>query len=352
MNAPGYPKKLLIVNILNILREYSDEDHRLTQKDILNILRDRYGMVIDRKAVARNINGLIEAGYEIEFSEVIRPVKNKKTGEIEDSFVRSDYYLVRDFTDAELRLLIDSLLFSKHIPYNQCKELVGKLEGLSSKYFESKVKHIATMPERYPKSSQLFYTIDVLDEAIEKKRQVSFKYCAYGTDKKLHPKCSKDGKAIVYTVNPYQLAAANGRYYLISNTEPHENVSHYRLDRIADIKMLDAPAKRQRDVPELKNGIDLPRHMAEHIYMFSGPSERVTFRMKKYVVNDVIDWFGTDVRFSDETEEDVVADVKVNLQAMRLWAMQYAKHATVLSPKSLADEVREDVLRAAENYKE
>ena len=28
------PKKLLILNILNILRKYSDEEHRLSQKDI------------------------------------------------------------------------------------------------------------------------------------------------------------------------------------------------------------------------------------------------------------------------------------------------------------------------------
>ena len=28
------PKKLLILNILDILRKYSDEEHRLSQKDL------------------------------------------------------------------------------------------------------------------------------------------------------------------------------------------------------------------------------------------------------------------------------------------------------------------------------
>ena len=36
---------------------------------------------------------------------------------MEENELWSDYYLKREFTDGELRLLIDGLLFSKHIPY-------------------------------------------------------------------------------------------------------------------------------------------------------------------------------------------------------------------------------------------
>ena len=32
------PKKLLIINILDILRKYTDENHRLSQKEIVDIL--------------------------------------------------------------------------------------------------------------------------------------------------------------------------------------------------------------------------------------------------------------------------------------------------------------------------
>lgn len=120
------PKKLLIINILDILKKYTDEDHRLSQKEIAEILETEYDMRADRKAIKRNLMNLIEFGYEIEYSEALRMVKNSK-GELEESYILSDFYLVRDFTDAELRLLIDSLLFSKHIPYSQCKELIEKI---------------------------------------------------------------------------------------------------------------------------------------------------------------------------------------------------------------------------------
>jgi len=345
------PKKMLIINILDILRKYTDEDHRLSQKDITEILKNEYCMTADRKAVRRNILNLIDFGYEIEYSESVRMVPNSKTGELEESYIMSDFYLVRDFTDGELRLLIDGLLFSKHIPYSQCRELVDKLAGLSNKYFESHIKHIRTMSDTTPQNKQLFYTIEVLDEAINKERKVSFIYNSYGTDKKLHPRNRKDGSTREYIVSPYQIAATNGRYYLICNHDKYQNVANYRLDRITNIKILDVPSKPVRQIQGLENGIDLPRHMAEHIYMFSGESETVTFRLKKYILNDVLDWFGGDITFTDENEDEVTAKVKVNLAAMRRWALQYALHARVLTPHHLAEQMKEDINNAMENYK-
>ncbi len=343
-------KKALLLSILDILRRYSDEDHRLSQKDIVELLNRDYGMTVERKSIRRNILSLMECGYEIEYSEAVRMMPNRQTGEMEESYIWSDFYLVREFTDSELRLLIDGLLFSKHIPYSQCRELVEKLEGLSNNYFRARVKHIRTMPDNTEPNKQLFYTIEILDEAITLGRQVSFQYIEYATDKRRHPRRRADGSVREYIVNPYQMAAANGRYYLVSSTEPHDNVSHYRLDRISEIKLLDSAARPSKQVKGLENGINLPQHMSEHLYMFSGESESVTFRMQKHIINDVIDWFGLDVNFFDETPEEVTARVRVNLSAMRYWAMQYGRYVQILSPRSLVEEVKEDLRAALQQY--
>ncbi len=346
----GKPKKMLIVNILDILRRYTDADHRLSQKDIVHILETEYDMTADRKSIKRNLTELIDAGYPIEFSESRRMIPGKN-GEPEESYILSDFYLEREFSDAELRLLIDSLLFSKHIPYSQCKELVGKLEGLSNQYFRSRVQHIRTLPDTHSHNHQLFYTIEILDEAITKGRQVVFSYTHLGTDKQPHP--VRDGSGIKqYIVNPYQMVAANGRYYLIGNYDKYDDVSHYRLDRIADICLSDAPAKPQRAVEGLENGLDLPKHMAEHLYMFSGESVPVTFRVKTAVVGDVLDWFGQDITFSDKQDGEVTARVTVNRHAMRHWALQYARHVTVLSPTDLAEQIKTDLQDAYKRYEE
>ena len=84
--------------------------------------------------------------------------------------------------------------------------------------------------------------------------------------------------------------------------------------------------------------------------MFTGESDMVTFRAKKYLINDIIDWFGGGVTFFDETEEEVGVRVRVNLKAMRRWALQYALHARVLSPESLATQIKCDIMTAMGNY--
>ena len=87
------PKKMLIINILEILRKYSDHNHRLSQKDIMDMLWRDYAMKVDRKAIKRNIMNLLDFGYNIEYKEVPRATKNTKTGELEENTILTDFTL-------------------------------------------------------------------------------------------------------------------------------------------------------------------------------------------------------------------------------------------------------------------
>ncbi len=342
------PKKLLIINILDILTKYTDEDHRLNQKDFVEILEKEYSMKTDRRSVKNNLMNLIDFGYNIEYSESVRITTNKN-GEKEELSVLSDFYLNRDFDDSELRLLIDSLLFSKHIPYSQCRNLIEKLEGLSSVYFKAKVKHISTFPDDKIDNKQLFYTIDIIDEAISKKRKISCHYLEYGTDKRLHKRRDASGNVREYILTPYQMAAKEGKYYLICNYDKYDDVSNYRLDRICDIKLLNEPAKPFEACADGKS-LNLSQYMREHVYMFSSENERVKFRIVKPMISDIIDMFGEDVVFSEETEDFVNVTVNVNRMSMLQFAKSFAPDCIVLSPPSLADEVKRDLDRSIKIY--
>lgn len=343
-------EKLLIMNILDILKKYTDENHRLSQKEIVEILDNEYDMKTDKKSVKRNLMNLIKFGYDIEYSESLRVYKNKQRKEIE-SLILSDFYLNCDFSDGELRLLIDSLMFSKHIPHAPCMELVEKLEGLSNIYFRSRVKHISTFTDNSVDNKQLFYTIDVLDEAISKK-QVSFLYYEYGTDKKLHYRKRPDRSVREYIINPYQMAAKEGKYYLICNYDKYNNISNYRIDRIAEIKLLDALAKpfEKLDGAE-KQRLNLSKYMGEHIYMFSSKTVRVKFRITKPMISDVIDMFGNDVRFTDETDSFVTVTANANEMSMFQFAKSFAPDVVVLEPKQLRDKIKNDLERSLKKYK-
>lgn len=332
------PKKMVIINILDILKKYSDMDHRLTQAQIIEILKKEYYMDVDRRTVKRNLMNLLDFDFGIDYTEIIK--KNEKGEEIP---ICTDWYITREFDDSEIRLLIDSVLFSKTIPQKQCKKLIDKLKGLSNIYFEKKVNHICSLPEIHPENKELFYTIDVLDEAISKGKKVSFIYNSYGTDKKLHPKRERE-----YVINPYQMVATNGRYYLICNYDKYDTLSNYRIDRITGIKMMN---EKRKSIKELKEGeINLPKHMAEHLYMFAGESIRVKFKAKNYIIDQIIDWFGFGPKITKQDEDTCMVEVEVNEEAFFHWAMQYGLHIEVLEPTSMRERIMSAIKELNDKY--
>ena len=325
-------KKMLNMLILEILEVYSDENHPLTQQEILRLLKAEYGVEqCDRRSVKANILSLIDMGYEISMEE----------GE--------GYYLIsRKLEEEELRWLIDAVLFSKTLPATQAKNLIAKLESFGNKYFESKVSHVCTTPDvPRTKNVMVLHNVNAINDAIDQKKKIVFRYNGYDTDFKLYD----NGKD--YIVNPYQMVAANGYYYLLSNMDNYDNIAYFRIDKMSKVRILDDKVKPMKLVVGLENGLDLPKHMAEHIYMFTGESEHVTLRCDIGMIGAIADWFGKDVRVIDKDENDnyITIQVKCNLKAMFYWALQYGTSVEVLKPEKLRMEIREAVGEMMEKYK-
>lgn len=218
--------------------------------------------------------------------------------------------------------------------------------------FRSRVKHIATFPQDTTDNKQLFYNIEIIDEAITKKRKIAFKYLEYGTDKNMHIKKRPDGSVRTYIINPYQMSAKEGKYYLICNYDKYDDISNYRIDRICDIELLDEPAKPFESLTWSDGApLDLHTYMTEHIYMYSSTNTRVKFRITKPMISDVIDIFGKNVQFSDETETHVIVSANVNEMAMEQFAKSYAPDVVVLEPTELVDKMKKWLEKAWEIYK-
>ena len=325
-------KKMLNMLILEILRNYTDEEHSLTQQEIIKLLELNYGMECDRRSVKNNVLSLKELGEDCGF---------------EISMEKGYKLLSREFDDAELRILIDSVLFSKSISTRQAKDLIKKIRKLASKYFNAKVSHVCNLPElNRTINKQAMYSMDTINDAIAEKRKISFVYNDIGTDFKLHPRREEP-----YVVNPYQIVANNGRFYLISNYDKYDNVAHFRIDRMTDVRELEEKVKPMKEIPELDGRLDLPRHMAEHIYMFSGPSISIKLSTTADMMSELVDWFGTDFRVLEKDNNRIIVKLNCNEKAMRFWALQYGPYVEVLAPESLRSKIREDIQLMSEKYK-
>ena len=347
---PESGKKIIILYILQILRKYTDFNHTMTQQQIAEKLKADYGLEVNRTTVKRNITDLIDAGYDIQYTEVVRSHTDRKTGEREENVIYTDLYYQHDFTESELRMLIDGLLFSRSVPYRQRKQLIDKLGKLSSAYFNQRMNHVHCMSADSPQNPELFHTIDVLDEAITNQKQVRITYGYYGTDMKLHKSRGADGNEKRQVLNPYQMLASEGRYYLICNNDRHENVANYRIDRIMNIEMLETPVKPKSQVVGLEEGLDLQEYVYQNLNMFSGKADRVEFEIPKSAVSLVIDFFGRHVSFSEKENGTVSCRLLVSREAMKRWAVQFSGTVRVTSPKELVEEIRQEIVKAAEQY--
>ena len=110
-------EKTLIVRLYQVLYEYSDAAHPLTQSEIIDLLDKNYGVDAERKAIGRNMSCLMEMGADI--------VNTRK----------GSYLAERPFENSELRILIDSVLCSRHINAAHSKELIEKLIKLGGRPF-------------------------------------------------------------------------------------------------------------------------------------------------------------------------------------------------------------------------
>jgi predicted DNA-binding transcriptional regulator YafY len=321
------PKKLALIRIWQILKEYSDYDHPMTQEDIAAHLEKDYGIVIERKAISRNISLLKEAGFDI---------ASRRAG---------SYVDCREFEDAELHMLIDGVLSSKHITAKHSKDLIDRLCRLSNRYFKSSVKHIYSVNDWSKTDNQaLFYNIELISDAIEEGRQIHYDYNKYGADKKLH-------KTSQQYVSPYQMILHNQRYYLMAWSEYWGNMVFHRLDRITNMTITDKPAVPLKSLKGYENGIDYKELASSKPYMYVDKPERIEMVADASIIDQIVDWFGTDVIIAKTADSDKVkVNLKASPNAMEHWAMQYLNHVEITSPESLRERMRKALEDGVKKY--
>lgn len=318
-------KKLALLRILQILERDTDCDHTLTQEEIIRKLDAEYGIEMERKAIARNVSLLKEAGYEIDTQN-------------------GTCMAGRLFEDSELKLLCDSVLASRHINPKHSKDLIEKLSSLSNKYFRSRINNVYTVNDwNKVENPSLFYTIDIIDEAIEKKRKIKLNYNRYGEDGKFtHER--------LHVVSPYQLIMHFQNYYVLTRNEDYKDVVYYRLDRISHVEILDEPATDIATLDGFQNGIDYRRITSAMPDMFTDEPQRITLETySEWMIDQIVDWFGHNFK-TEKKDGKITVTLLASPKAMTYWAMRYLDHVEVISPASLRKDIATLVKAANERY--
>ena len=318
-------KKLIVLYILQILEKYSDQDHYLTQKQIIDLLEKEYEITAERKSISRYLAILEEMGFGVRTT------------------AHGSYMQERTFSDAELRLLIDGVLSSRYINEKHSYDLIQKLSNLSSQYFQKRIRNLYAIKEFSKTDNQeLFLNIEIIDEAIEKNKQIECSYNKHGNDKQLH-------KSSTMRLSPYQFLLHNQRYYLMAYNAKWNRMGYYRVDHMTDVEQSLSSRLDIRHIPGFENGINYQDLSCYRPYMFADKAERITFITEEWMLDHVIDWFGKNIEIK-QLDSKLEISLYASPEAIKYWAMQYGLFVEIIKPESLRKAVKENLQTALFKY--
>lgn len=326
LRVDGCYKKFAPLYILQILERYTDEKHTITYEEICERLA-KDGFPMERKAISRHAEALKDIGFKIhgvgERDENDKKIKTKR-----------GIWLEKDFSDENLQMLIDSVLYSKYISQVEAEELIKKIRGMGSATFQQKNKGIAKLSSVYhAREAGFFKQLNVLQQAIAQEQKVKF---VYGKYQALNGKIEITERE--NTVSPYQLVFSNGKYYLIGYLHEKEQIWHFRVDRIFKAKLLDEARKSVYDT-ELK-GISIGDYLLTHPNLFTGKASSVVLKVNSDQIGHVIDTFGENFTVHKSDKLTTTISLRCNQDDAYYWALQFSSIVEVLEPQELRERLR------------
>ena len=123
------------------------------------------------------------------------------------------------------------------------------------------------------------------------------------------------------------------------------------MDKITNIELTEMPLTPLRSLKGYENGLDYKKYATSLPYMFTDKTENITFVCESWVIDQVVDWFGKNIKITDIDNEKYEVVVSASPNAMEYWAMQYLNFVEIKSPTALRERIKKNIIGAGEKYK-
>lgn len=329
-------QKLKLLYLMKILLEKTDEEHSLTVPDMIEEL-SKVEISAERKSIYDDLEALRHFGLDI----LCR--KSKTTG----------YFVAgRMFELPELKLLADAVASSKFITEKKSGELIQKIESLTSTYEAKQLqRQVYVMGRVKTMNEKIYYNVDTIHQAIAANRQVAFQYFEYVTDPDLpgHWKKQYRRGGEKYTASPYALSWDDENYYMIAFYEKHNNLSHFRVDKMENIEILELPRQR---LPNQET-FNLAEYSKKVFNMFGGDEEKITLQFDNSLIGVVLDRFGKNVMIRRADENSFIIHVDAMISPTLLgWIFEFGGKVKILEPADLIERFRWQAEESLTQYEE
>ena len=329
MARKGENQKLKMLYLAKIFLEETDDAHGLTMPEIIDKL-EAYGVNADRKTLYRDFDLLRDFGLDIISSKAGHNV----------------YYGIggRDFELPELKLLVDSVQSAKFITDRKSSQLIKKLESLVSVHEAKQLHRQVIMSGRIKTMNEsIYYNVDKLHEAINENRQIKFRYFDWNLKKEMEPRY--DG--MWYQRSPWALMWDDEKYYLVVYDSKHGNMTHYRVDKMMDIRILDEPREGREAFREFNAA-----HYGNTLFgMFSGEETKVTLEAANHMIGVMIDRFGKDIIIAPVDGEHFRTTVTVAVSDQFFgWIIALGGDVKIVAPGPVVGKMKDLLAKVSEQY--
>lgn len=317
--------KIRIVKIIDILKEETDRDHPISTAELQEKLLE-YGINSNRKTIYDDIDVIAENYLDV---KTIKSTQNK-------------YYLdERTFEPSEIQIIASAVNAAGFISDVQTKDLVDRLYSLTSKGNANILKSSISLKNPYKHTNKsIFLNIEIIIEAIRKKKKVYIEYFHYNLDKK------KDYKQML--ISPVDLIYSNELYYCIAYT----NNKYYtlRFDKMENVEIVDEDI--DKNTYNSKKYID-ENFSSKTFQMFSGEEVYVDLKINKNIIDPVLDRFGEKqiITKLDDTWAKVTVLVK-ETRTFYSWVLSFGERMEILGPGNVRSRFKDYVRRILCNYSE
>lgn len=313
-----YQKQKLLY-IMKFFFEKTDEEYGVTVADIIEYL-DGCGIVAERKSIYSDIETLRDFGMDI--------VKTK-VGKI------SLFSLVsREFETQELKLLVDAVQCSKFITQKKSRELIKKIESLTSEN-QAKALHRQVIVANRIKTpnEEIYRNIDSISRAINNKKKISFCYTQWAISrtgaKRIVRVRRHDGQR--YLLTPKALTWDDENYYLIAYDPDADILKHFRVDKMEDIVV----EEKRADSSKAVDKFDLAAYTKQVFGMYGGELVTVKLRFDDSLIGVAVDRFSDKVFISPNSDGTFTLTAEVMLSPQFFgWLFSLGDKVRIVTPKA------------------
>ena len=310
-------KNVAIYHIYRMIERDSDEDHKLTQKEIVERLKSEHDIVLERKAVGRAIDELAQ------IDDNIRKIPHGGV-----------YMEQRTFESCELFFLLDSVYYNRQLPQKQARDMIDKLISLGLVSFRKQAKKqykedVVTRPQH----SNLLLYLEVVNEAIRDQVKIRVKF---------------GEESIVLC--PFAMALNHGQYWLVTAPRPGNNkpAEYFPIALVDDIKV----TEEKMNVPSEERIYNIRRYINNKDSGYSRLCNMVKagIKVKNVWLEKFEETFGEDYYIESKTEREFVAQVYGESKTIETWCIENCNFAELVSPEFLRKHIVKKLQRGLSRY--